>query len=125
MSEIIRITLGKDDDSPSWLLDLGEMKCSEGELCEQLTGWDSSEWVEALFSARARAVKFAVYLAMYRAGDNPEWKDLDFDMLALKWEPLDDEGKVVAPPDKGMTEDEAAEGPTGPPVEEQPPLDAA
>ena len=115
-----QLSIGED----KWVLDLGTMKISEVEQCEALTGWDVEKWRDALIDNRARAVKFAVWLAQTRGGDSPAWKDLDFDMAALDWAPLDDDGNVIPPADLGVTEDDAESVPTGP-QEEQQPLDAA
>jgi hypothetical protein len=100
-------------DPDSWVLDLGTMKISEAEQCESLTGWDVETWRDSLVDNRARAVKFAVYLARTRAGDAVSWKDLDFDLAALDWTLLDEDGNEVPPPDLGVTEEDAAEVPTG------------
>jgi len=106
-----KLTLGED----SWVLDLGTMLISEGEQCEALTGWDAESWRDELVRSRARAVKFAVFLARTRAGESVDWKTLDFDMAALDWKLLDEDGKEVPPAELGVTEDEAAVVPTGPP----------
>ncbi len=108
-----KLALGED----SWVLDLGTMKISEAEQCESLTGWDIEKWRDSLVDNRARAVKFAVYLARTRAGEAVSWKDLDFDLAALDWTLLDDDGNEVPPPDLGVTEEDAAAVPTGQPGE--------
>jgi hypothetical protein len=108
-----KLTLGED----SWVLDLGTMKISEAEQCESLTGWDIEKWRDSLVDNRARAVKFAVYLARTRAGEQVSWKDLDFDLAALDWTLLDEDGNEVPPPDLGVTEEDAAAVPTGQPGE--------
>lgn len=97
----------------SWMLDLGTMKISEAEQCESLTGWDVETWRDSLVDNRARAVKFAVYLARTRAGETVSWKELDFDLAALDWTLLDDDGNEVPPPDLGVTEEDAEAVPTG------------
>lgn len=111
-----KFTLKVGEDS--WLLDLGTMKISEAEQCESLTGWDIEKWRDSLIENRARAVKFAVYLARTRAGDQVSWKDLDFDLAALDWIMLDDDGNELPPPDLGVTEEDADAVPTGPPADE-------
>ena len=108
-----KLVLGED----AWLLDLGTMKISEAEQCESLTGWSVEQWRDALIEDRARAVKFAVWLARTRAGDDVGWKDLDFDLATLDWILLDDDGNELPPPDLGVSEEDAADVPTGPPVE--------
>ncbi len=108
-----RLSLGEDH----WDLDLGTMKISEAEQCESLTGWDVEKWRDALVDNRARAVKFAVWLARTRAGEAVPWKDLDFDLAALDWAMYDDDGNVLPPPDLGVTEDDAEAVPTGPPAD--------
>lgn len=112
-----KLALGED----SWVLDLGTMKISEAEQCESLTGWDIEKWRDSLVDNRARAVKFAVYLARTRAGEAVSWKDLDFDLAALDWTLLDDDGNEVPPPDLGVTEEDAAAVPTGQPGENDAP----
>ncbi len=112
-----KLALGED----SWVLDLGTMKISEAEQCESLTGWDIEKWRDSLVDNRARAVKFAVYLARTRAGEQVSWKDLDFDLAALDWTLLDDDGNEVPPPDLGVTEEDAAAVPTGQPGENDAP----
>jgi len=112
-----KLTLGED----SWVLDLGTMKISEAEQCESLTGWDIEKWRDSLVDNRARAVKFAVYLARTRAGEQVSWKDLDFDLAALDWTLLDEDGNEVPPPDLGVTEEDAAAVPTGQPGENDAP----
>ena len=101
----------------SWMLDLGTMKISEAEQCESLTGWDVETWRDSLVDNRARAVKFAVYLARTRAGETVSWKELDFDLAALDWTLLDEDGNEVPPPDLGVTEEDATAVPTGQPGE--------
>lgn len=103
----------------NWILDLGTMKISEAEQCEALTGWDVSKWRDSLVEDRARAVKFAVWLARTRAGENVSWKELDFDLAELDWTLLDDDGNELPPPDLGVTEEDANEVPTGPPAAEE------
>lgn len=104
-------------DDESWVLDLGTMKISEAEQCESLTGWDVEKWRDALIENRARAVKFAVWLSRTRAGETVPWKDLDFDLAALDWVLLDDDGNELPPPDLGVTEEDAESVPTGPPAD--------
>lgn len=105
-------------DDEVWLLDLGTMKISEAEQCESMTGWDVEKWRDSLVENRARAVKWAVWLARTRAGEQVAWKDLDFDLAALDWVLLDDDGNELPPPDLGVTEDDANETPTGQPEEQ-------
>lgn len=107
-------------DDQTWLLDLGTMKVSEAEQCESMTGWDVEKWRDSLVENRARAVKWAVWLARTRAGEQVAWKDLDFDLAALDWVLLDDDGNELPPPDLGITEEDAAEVPTGQPAEQMP-----
>lgn len=113
-----KFKLTLDDDS--WVLDLGTMKISEAEQCEALTGWDVEKWRDSLVENRARAVKFAVWLARTRAGEDVVWKDLDFDLAALDWALLDENGKELPPPDLGVTEEDADAVPTGQPEAEEP-----
>ena len=58
-----------------------------------------------------------MWLARTRAGESVSYKDLDFDMAALDWVLLDDDGNELPPPDLGVTEEDAAEVPTGQPEE--------
>lgn len=113
---VFRLTIGEE----SWLLDLGTMKVSEAEQCEALTGWDIEKWRDSLVENRARAMKYAVWLARTRAGEQVAWADLDFDLAALEWELLDEDGNVVPPTELGVTEDEADKFPTTPPEETSP-----
>ena len=107
-------------DDQDWVLDLGTMKISEAEQCEALTGWDVGKWRDSLVEDRARAVKFAVWLARTRAGEDVVWKDLDFDLATLEWTLLDDDGNELPPPDLGVTEEDADAVPTGQPAAEEP-----
>lgn len=106
-----RLKMGEDHEG--WVLDLGTMLISEAESCESMTGWDAESWRDALAQGRARAVKFAVWLARTRAGDSVAWADLDFDLAALLWELLDEDGNVVPPSELGVTEEQAEAVPTG------------
>ena len=110
------ITLG---DQGPWLLDLDTMLISEAEQCETLTGWSASQWRDALVEDRARALKFALWLARTRAGDPVAWSDIDFDMADFDFELVEDEPAVEPPADLGIGEDERGVVPTGPPAETQ------
>lgn len=96
-----------------WPLDLDTMSIDEAEQCEKLTGWTALQWRDALTEYRARAVKFAVWLARRRAGDAQEWAEVDFDLYEVTIDrDLEDDGEP-APADLGVGEDEAAVVPTG------------
>lgn len=114
---VFKLTLGDD----SWLLDLGTMKVSEAEQCEALTGWDIEKWRDSLVENRARAVKYAVFLARTRAGETVSWKELDFDLAALDWALLDDDGNVIPPAELGITEDDQEAFPTSPAEDQETP----
>jgi hypothetical protein len=110
----VRLTLGDD------VLDinLDSMMVSEGEDCERLTGWTVPEWGANFIKGRARAVKFAYWLALSRAGRAPDFTTLDFDMVAMAYDVVDeDEAAATTPADLGVTDDE---GPTGPEQEAAP-----
>jgi len=103
----VRLTLGDD------VLDinLDSMMVSEGEDCERLTGWTVPEWGTNFIKGRARAVKFAYWLALSRDGRSPDFSTLDFDMVAMSYEIVDEEDEAAtSPADLGVTDDE---GPTG------------
>lgn len=107
----LQVSIG---DQGPWALDLQTMKVSEAEQCEALTGWEAEQWRDALFENRARAVKFAVWLARTRAGETVAWKDLDFDLADLNWDAVDENGDVVeAPAELGVTEEQSDALPTG------------
>jgi len=104
---IVRLTLGDD------VLDinLDSMMVSEGEDCERLTGWTVPEWGANFIKGRARAVKFAYWLALSRAGRAPDFSTLDFDMVAMSYEIVEeDDDAATSPADLGVTDDQ---GPTG------------
>lgn len=101
-------------DAGPWLLDLNTMLVSEAEQCETLTGWSATQWRDALLEDRARAVKFALWLARQRAADPVAWADLDFDMSTLDWDLVDEPEPEEAPADLGVGEDDVAAVPTGP-----------
>ncbi len=108
-------------DGTEWPLSLDKIKLSEAEECEKRTGWTVSEWIDALVDTRARAIKFALYLAMTRSGDGAvDWDTLDMDLSDVKW---DDGGDDTAdtPSQLGVPE---GEGPTGPEAASTLPLDA-
>lgn len=109
---VLRLTL---PGVGSWPLDLNTMLVSEAERCEELTGWEATEWRDALFDNRARAVKFAVFLARARSGEPVSWADLDFDLAALDWTVDGDGGTRPAEPPAplGVSEDDADVVPTG------------
>lgn len=107
-----KFNLRLPDEGP-WLLDLNTMLISEAEQCEQLTGWSAGQWRDALLEDRARALKFALWLARQRAGDPVEWASLDFDITALDWEVGDEPDEEQAPADLGVGEDDLAAVPTG------------
>ena len=93
-------------------INLESMMVSEGEDCERLTGWTVPEWGQAFIKGRARAVKFAYWLGLARAGRAVDFSALDFDMVAMSYEVIDDTiVSETSPADLGVTDDE---GPTGP-----------
>ena len=106
-----------------WPLDLGSMLLSEAEECETLTGWTTPQWVDALLDSRARAIKFAYYLARRRAGEPLDYASIDLNLNDITWGDGgdDDDGEVEAPPELGVTGD--GEGPTGPEEAAPPTLD--
>lgn len=118
-----RLQLALPDQGP-WPLNLNRMMVSEAEQCEALTGWEAEEWRDQLFKNRARAVKFAVWLARQRAGDPVAWSELDFNLTELDWQVLDEEGKVIPPAELGVTEDQEAALPTGSNEGEDVPVEA-
>lgn len=99
-------------DGTGYDLFLDRFKLSEAEDCEAKTGWTVAEWLDALVESRARAIKFALYLSMKRAGQSPTWADLDMDMSDVSWVELEEQPAAEAPAPLGATEDEP--GPTGP-----------
>lgn len=103
------------NDQGPWLLDLDTMLNSEAEQCEALTGWTHEQWRDALIENRARAVKFAVWLARSRSEDPVAWGDFDFDLADLDWELVDEPDVEQAPADLGVGEDDLAAVPTGHP----------
>lgn len=112
---VFNVTIG--DTQGPWPLDLDTMSIEEAELCEKLTGWTALAWRDALTEYRARAVKFAVWLARRRAADEVEWSALAFDLYKVSIDRgADDTGDGEdAPADLGVGVEEAALVPTGPP----------
>lgn len=107
------VSIGKDQGP--WPLDLDTMSIDEAEQCERLTGWTALAWRDALTEYRARAVKFAVWLARRRDGDEVEWSALDFDLYEVVIDRQEDpDDGEPAPADLGVGADEAALVPTGP-----------
>lgn len=106
------------DDLGPWPLDLDTMSIDEAEQCEKLTGWTALQWRDALTEYRARAVKFAVWLARRRGGEPQEWAEVTFDLyeVTIDREADPDDGDPV-PADLGVGEAEAAVVPTGPVTE--------
>lgn len=109
-----KFNLTLPDEQPM-LLDLDRLMISEAAKLQKLTGYSPKGWVEALGDDDPMAVKFAVWLAKTRAGGTVSWADLDFDLVGLKWELLDDDGNPVSD-----DEDEADARPTGSDQEESP-----
>ena len=68
-------------------------------------------------SAASDGYKGQGWLSRTRAGETVPWKDLDFDLAALDWVLLDDDGNELPPPDLGVTEEDAESVPTGPPAD--------
>lgn len=90
---------------------LDSMMVSEAEDCERLTGWTVAEWAQSFITGRARAVKFAYWLGLARSGRPADFASLDFDMLAMQYEAVNDEAEAAAPAALGVGDDE---GPTSP-----------
>jgi len=105
---IIKMTLGEESKE----LDLTTFMVREGEECETLTGWTSTEWNEQFIRDRADAVAFGWYLACKRSGDDVEFSTVldTLDMAKLGYELVEREsGKADKPAELG-----AEEGPFGP-----------
>lgn len=85
-------------------------RISEMEACENKTGWTWTEWLDAFQDNRAVALKFAVWLALTRSDQKPDWTTLDASLDDFVFPPVDDDG-----------EGEPAEGPTEPDPNPEPP----
>lgn len=101
-------------------VDLESMLVSEAEDCERLTGWTVPEWAQSFMKGRARAVKFAYWLGLARSGSPADFASLDFDMVAMTYEVVnEDDADAQAPAALGVTDTDEP-GPTSPEQEATP-----
>lgn len=79
---------------------------SEARFVQEKTGLRVQQWQEGLGEMDALAVGALVYILKQRAGENPDWDALDFNMASLEFVSED-----MA--DAGPKEDAPAASPTG------------
>lgn len=75
--------------------DENRLNVSEAILLEQLTGMTFMQWQEGLGAMSPLAMKGLVYLIKVRAGEQPDWLSLDFNMAAID---VQEDEAVEVPP---------------------------
>lgn len=75
---------------------------SEAAFIQKKTGFKPQEWQKALGEFDSFAVAGLVYIIKKRAGEQPDWDTLDFDINSLQYEVEDaDEAEDPAPKEGG------------------------
>lgn len=92
-------------------VDMGSLMVSESIVLRKHTGYNRTEWYEAMAREEPESAQFLVWLGMTRAGEAAgRIADIDFDLLALN---IRDK---VAPEDRVKDNDE---NPTGSPESDE------
>lgn len=94
---MIRFRLGADDRAAldlddGWMeFDETTLRVTEHRAVKRETGLSLQDIANGLKVGNLDATAGLVWLTLYRTGRRIGWNDLDFDLLAMEWEP---EGKA-------------------------------
>lgn len=90
-----------EDHKYEW--DMRKLLVSEAIFVQEKTGLLVTPWKRALAEGEPKAIKALVYILKWRAGENPDWNTLDFDLAEVLVEVDDEPEPEVEVPKEGTS----------------------